>query len=68
MARGDHIYVRRYGGTYAHHGIDAGDGTDGVAVKHRAREIDVGHGEIADRGAERRLGYRHADHQAECEQ
>lgn len=27
MARGDHIYVRRYGGTYAHHGIDAGDGT-----------------------------------------
>ncbi|MEH6616887.1 MAG: lecithin retinol acyltransferase family protein [Porticoccus sp.] len=27
MARGDHIYVRRFGGMYAHHGIDAGDGT-----------------------------------------
>lgn len=25
--RGDHIYVRRFGGFYAHHGIDAGDGT-----------------------------------------
>jgi hypothetical protein len=27
MARGDHIYVRRFGGIYVHHGIDAGDGT-----------------------------------------
>lgn len=27
MARGDHIYTRRFGGVYAHHGIDAGDGT-----------------------------------------
>ncbi|MEH6529364.1 MAG: lecithin retinol acyltransferase family protein, partial [Porticoccus sp.] len=27
MARGDHVYVRRFGGMYAHHGIDAGDGT-----------------------------------------
>lgn len=27
MARGDHIYVERIGGVYAHHGIDIGDGT-----------------------------------------
>ena len=27
MSRGDHIYVRRFGGMYVHHGIDAGDGT-----------------------------------------
>lgn len=27
MARGDHIKVRRWGGLYAHHGIDMGDGT-----------------------------------------
>ena len=27
MARGDHIYALRFGGIYAHHGIDAGDGT-----------------------------------------
>lgn len=27
MARGDHIYVCRFGGVYAHHGIDAGDGS-----------------------------------------
>ena len=27
MARGDHVYVRRFGGLYAHHGIDAGDGS-----------------------------------------
>ena len=27
MARGDHIYVHRYGGTVSHHGIDCGDGT-----------------------------------------
>ena len=26
MARGDHIYVERLGGVYAHHGIDTGDG------------------------------------------
>ncbi len=27
MARGDHIYVDRFGGLYSHHGIDCGDGT-----------------------------------------
>ena len=27
MARGDHIYVRRFGGVYGHHGIDMGDST-----------------------------------------
>jgi hypothetical protein len=27
MARGDHIYVKRWGGAYYHHGIDMGDGT-----------------------------------------
>ena len=27
MAKGDHIYVQRRGGLYAHHGIDCGDGT-----------------------------------------
>ena len=27
MARGDHIYVDRFGGVYSHHGIDCGDGT-----------------------------------------
>jgi hypothetical protein len=27
MAAGDHIKVRRMGGLYRHHGIDAGDGT-----------------------------------------
>lgn len=27
MARGDHIYVERFGGLYSHHGIDCGDGT-----------------------------------------
>ena len=26
MARGDHIYVERLGGVYAHHGIDIGEG------------------------------------------
>jgi hypothetical protein len=26
MARGDHVYVSRYGGIYSHHGIDCGDG------------------------------------------
>lgn len=26
MAKGDHIYVERFQGIYAHHGIDAGDG------------------------------------------
>lgn len=26
MAAGDHIYVKRFGGVYAHHGIDCGDG------------------------------------------
>lgn len=26
MAKGDHIYVERMGGVYAHHGIDTGDG------------------------------------------
>ena len=25
MAKGDHIYVNRYGGAYGHHGIDCGD-------------------------------------------
>lgn len=27
MAKGDHIYYFRGGGTYSHHGIDCGDGT-----------------------------------------
>jgi hypothetical protein len=27
MARGDHIFVRRLGGLYSHHGIDCGDGS-----------------------------------------
>lgn len=27
MAKGDHIYVRRANGLYAHHGIDCGDGS-----------------------------------------
>ncbi len=27
MAAGDHIYVKRFGGVYAHHGIDCGDGS-----------------------------------------
>lgn len=27
MAAGDHIYVQRFGGVYAHHGIDCGDGS-----------------------------------------
>lgn len=27
MARGDHIYVKRWRGAYFHHGIDIGDGT-----------------------------------------
>ena len=26
MAKGDHIYVERLAGVYAHHGIDTGDG------------------------------------------
>ena len=26
MARGDHIFVRRFGGVYSHHGIDCGGG------------------------------------------
>ena len=26
MARGDHIFVRRFGGVYSHHGIDCGAG------------------------------------------
>jgi hypothetical protein len=27
LARGDHIWVRRLGGLYSHHGIDCGDGS-----------------------------------------
>ena len=27
MARGDHLYSYRAGGTYSHHGLDCGDGT-----------------------------------------
>jgi len=27
VAKGDHIKVRRYGGLYAHHGIEVGDGS-----------------------------------------
>lgn len=27
MAKGDHIFVNRFGGTYGHHGIDCGDGS-----------------------------------------
>jgi len=27
MARGDHIFVRRYSGLYSHHGVDCGDGS-----------------------------------------
>lgn len=27
MAHGDHIFVRRLGGVYSHHGIDCGDGS-----------------------------------------
>ena len=27
MARGDHVFVRRWGGIYSHHGIDCGDDT-----------------------------------------
>ena len=27
MARGDHIWVLRWGGLYSHHGIDCGDGS-----------------------------------------
>ena len=27
MARGDHLFVHRFGGVYAHHGIDCGDGS-----------------------------------------
>lgn len=27
MAKGDHLYVQRANGLYAHHGIDCGDGT-----------------------------------------
>jgi hypothetical protein len=27
MARGDHLYYYRAGGTYSHHGLDCGDGT-----------------------------------------
>lgn len=27
MARGDHLYFYRAGGTYSHHGLDCGDGT-----------------------------------------
>ena len=27
MARGDHIFVKRWGGVYSHHGIDCGDGS-----------------------------------------
>lgn len=38
-----------------------------VAVKHRLGEDDVGHAEIGDRGAERRLVHRNADHQSERE-
>ena len=26
MARGDHIFVRRFGGVYSHHGTDCGAG------------------------------------------
>ena len=39
-----------------------------VAVEHRLGEAHVGHAEIGDGGAERRVVHRDADHQAEREQ
>ena len=36
-----------------------------IAVKHRFWKFDVGHAEVTDRGAERRIVDAHADHDAE---
>ena len=44
---------------------DASLRPDGVADKHRARESDIGHAEIRDRGAERRVAHGQSDHQTE---
>src|SRR5215208_4302623 len=41
---------------------DLGVRFQGIAVKHRLRELDVGHAEIADGRSKRRVVYAHADH------
>ena len=48
--------------------LDGSSRPNAVAVKHRPREIDPAHGEIADRGAERRVGHGHSDHECKGEQ
>ncbi len=56
MARGDHIYVERINGVYAHHGIDCGDGsvihytsknwTDSPKVQHTSLAQFAKDGEV----------------------
>src|SRR4051812_1974683 len=46
-------------------GYDFGVRLQGVAVKHRLREFDVGHAEVADGGAERGIVDSHAYHDTE---
>src|ERR1700748_2149942 len=43
-------------------GDDLGVGLQSIAMEHRLRKFDVGHAEIADRGAERRVIHTHPDH------
>lgn len=50
MSRGDHIYVERLGGLYAHHGIDCGDdtvihymGPNAMRSRVRRSELDAFH-------------------------
>src|SRR6267142_4049148 len=46
-------------------GDDLGVRLERIAVKYRFWKLDVGHAEVADRGAERRIVDAHADHDAE---
>src|SRR3954451_7367210 len=46
-------------------GDDLGVRLERIAVKHRFWKFDVGHAEVADCGAERRIVDAHADHDAE---
>jgi hypothetical protein len=54
MARGDHIYVERINGVYAHHGIDCGDGSvihyTSKSWRHRPRVQHTTATQFAKRG------------------
>jgi hypothetical protein len=65
MARGDHLYVDRFGGLYSHHGIDVGDGTvihfwpDDIFFRSSVKRTTLG--EFAEGGTVRVRDYAECD-------